>query len=74
MERLWEWILQNPLVVVLLVASIVFLLIAEYNNYQRELEIDRLCEWTGPHDVIMDHPRNNRERVETFCGRWQRSS
>jgi hypothetical protein len=63
-QRIREGLLQNPLAWLLLVAF----LIAEYGNYQRGIELDRVCELTGPHDVMTDHPRNVRDELDNICG------
>lgn len=63
-DRLFFGILRNLIAWALLVA----LLFSEYSRYSLGLEIDNVCELTGPHDVMTGNPRNDRDRVDNICG------
>jgi hypothetical protein len=54
---------KNPVAWVLLV----FFIIAEYGNYQRGKELDRVCELSGPHDFSYSQPKNDKEEIDTIC-------
>jgi hypothetical protein len=66
LERFREG-LTNPLAWLLFAA----LAIAEYGNYRRGIELDRVCELTGPHDVMTNKPASDREELDNICGARQ---
>ncbi len=41
--------------------------IAEYGNYQRGREIDRVCDLLGPHDFEVAHPMTARQEIDNIC-------
>jgi hypothetical protein len=43
------------------------LLVAEYGNYSRGQELDRICELLGPHDVSVLRPTTAREEIDNIC-------
>jgi hypothetical protein len=63
-KAIHEGFFRNPLAWLLLAAFA----IAEYGNYQRGKELDRVCELTGPHDVWVKSPKTSREEIDKICG------
>jgi hypothetical protein len=61
--KMREGFFKNPSAWLLL---IVFA-IAEYGNYQRGKELDRICELTGEHDVSVPTPRTVRQEIDKIC-------
>ena len=62
-EKMQEGFFKNPFAWLLLIAFI----IAEYGNYQRGKELDRICELSGPHDVSVKKPTTPREEIDNIC-------
>jgi TPR repeat protein len=62
-EKISEAFFKNPFAWILLV----LLGVAEYGNYQRSEELDRVCELTGPHDVSVAIARTPREEIDNIC-------
>jgi hypothetical protein len=61
--KLRESIIENPFAWIL--AGL--FLFAEYSNYKKGMDIQRVCELTGPHDVASNHPRNDKEELDSIC-------
>jgi hypothetical protein len=43
------------------------LVLVEYANYKHSHALTRVCDLTGPHDVWTEHPRTDREELDTIC-------
>lgn len=44
----------------------VLLLIAEYNNYQKGVEIQRICELLGAYDFAVSPSRTDRQEIDNL--------
>jgi hypothetical protein len=62
-EKFTEGFFQNPLARILLI----LLGVAEYGNYRRSQESDRVCELIGPHDVAVAVARTPRGEIDDIC-------
>ena len=61
-----EGLSHNPLAWPLALSVTAFA-IAEFGNYERGRDLTRVCELTGPHDVISLHPKTDREEIDSIC-------
>jgi hypothetical protein len=66
-QRIVAGLTRNPLAWLLLGAF----LIASFKYFERDKQLERVCELTGPHDVMTSHPRNGRDEVDNICGPLQ---
>lgn len=55
--------IRNPIAWIL----VVLLCMAEYGNYQRGRELDRVCELLGSHDVAVMSPQTPNEEIDDIC-------
>jgi hypothetical protein len=55
--------LRNPIAWILMA----LLAAAEYGNYQRGRELDRVCELLGQHDLAVNPPRTAKEEIDNIC-------
>lgn len=66
-ERFKESVLRNPFAWVLFGMFV----IAEYGNWQRGVELSRVCDLLGEHDVSVSNPRTARQEIDNICiNRW----
>lgn len=42
-------------------------LLAEYWNYEKGKQLDRVCELTGPHEAVVAKPTTDREELGNIC-------
>jgi hypothetical protein len=62
-ERLQGAFFKNPFAWLLLIAFAV----AEYGNYERGKELERVCDLIGPNDVWVEVPRTAKEEIDKIC-------
>ena len=55
--------LRNPVGWVFLALFV----LAEYWNFQKGEDIDKLCELTGPHNATVGDPLTDRDRLDAIC-------
>jgi hypothetical protein len=54
----------NPVAWILAAAII----LVEFWNYQKGVQLHRVCELTGPHNLTYGHPVTPKQELDTICG------